>query len=283
MRTIFYNFKANSDIELPSRKRLFKRLGEYDTLAEYTFCTIRDFESRWDKSTSFEDYVTTKAVEHNVNLKNGVTLPNHGQALIKSFLINSYAMLEDYTDQYKKDIQNLLNPTFVFDNSNGLSRVERLLYPLRELDINPKFPIWLLQILKYYRLVRNSVAHNDKDRKNCDDAYCEINIDSLKKDYPIFANKAPNSCERLTIDDFYFYSACIKHFANYLTMALKGKIVWSELGTTHDNFKIENIKKGTAPIPLINTTMMMYNHIPTKEECRKILDYIKEQKVLLTK
>lgn len=278
MRTIFYDFKANTNIELPSRKRLFKRLGEYDTLAEYTFCAILDFESRWDKSDSFENYVTVKAAEHKVNLKNGVTLPDYKQALIKSFLISSYAMLEDYINQYKKDIKNLLAPTFAFDNSDGLNRIERLLRPLKELDINPKFPIWLLQILKYYRLVRNSVAHSDKDIKNCTDAYREINIDLLKKDYPIFTNKAPNICGSLTIDDFYFYSACIKHFANYLTMALKGKIIWSELGPIHENFKVENFKKGTAPIPLINATMAMYNHTPTEEERRNILDYIKEQK-----
>lgn len=44
MRTHFYNFKVGADFKLPSCKKLFKKMGEYDTLAEYTVCALRDFE-----------------------------------------------------------------------------------------------------------------------------------------------------------------------------------------------------------------------------------------------
>lgn len=89
MRTRFYNFKVGADFKLPSRKKLFKKMGEYDTLAEYTVCALRDFEKKWDRKTKFEDYVTQKAIEHSVNLRGGVTLPNHEPALYKSFMVNS--------------------------------------------------------------------------------------------------------------------------------------------------------------------------------------------------
>ena len=57
MRTIFYDFKGNVDLDLPSRRRLKKRLGDYDTLAEYTFCAIRDFEANWNEQCSDQNAV----------------------------------------------------------------------------------------------------------------------------------------------------------------------------------------------------------------------------------
>lgn len=279
MRTIFYDFKANVGLELPSRRRLIKRLGEYDSLAEYTFLAVRDFEANWDGTESHEDYISTKAKLRNVNLRNGVTLPQHELTLIKSFLVNSHAMLEDFVDQYKIDIRNLIDSSFCLDGSDKLSKEERLLNPLRKNDIQPLFPIWLLPVLKYYRLLRNSVAHDKMDMQSCEDAYNEIDKELLNADYPVFAGKTPNTPNELTIEDFYFYSACIKHFANYLTMALKGKVDWSNLGNIHESFNVSNFKKGTQPIPLINVTLRQYNHKPTKEEISHILSSIKEQKI----
>ena len=278
MRTIFYDFKANVDLELPSRKRLLKRLGEYDTLAEYTFLAVRDLEANWDGNGTHEDYISAKAKLRNVNLREGVTLPNPEPALIKSFLVNSHAMLEDFADQYKIDIKNLINPDFCLDTSDKLSKVERLLIPLQIMGINPIFPTWLSPVLKYYRLVRNSVAHNEKEIKSCEDAYEAIDIQKLQTDYPLFTGKAPNNPNEINIEDFYFYSACIKHFANYLTMALKGKVNWSNLGYIHDSFNAKKFSKGTQPIPLINTVLMQYNHRPLKEEVLRILADIKKQK-----
>lgn len=281
MRSFFYDFKKNVDLELPSRKRLLKRLGEYDTLAEYTFCAIRDFEANWNGEISFEDYVTSKARLRDVNLRGGVMLPNHEISLIKSFLVNSHAMLEDFIEYYKNDIRNLIDPEFHLDGSDGLSKAQKLLVPLSHLGIEPNFPSWLLPTLTYYRLLRNSAAHNEKEVEKLKEAYDLIDRTLLYEQYPIFAHKAPNFNTALTIDDLYFYSACIKHFANYLTMALKGKVEWNKLGETHENFDVRNFKKGTKPIPLITVTLGMYNHKATKEEVLAILAHIKEQKEIL--
>lgn len=159
MRTFFYDFKAGVDLELPSRKRLFKKMGEYDTLAEYTICALRDFEKRWDGKEPFENYVTQKAIEHKVNLRGGVTLPNHEPALYKSFIINSHALLGDFIQSYKLDIKSLIEPNFKLYKDDRLSNVEKLLKSLKTKDIIPNFPKWLLPLLDYYRLLRNSTAH----------------------------------------------------------------------------------------------------------------------------
>ena len=281
MRKTFYDFKANVDLELPSRVRLHHRLGEYDTLAEYTYLTLKDFEANWNGVGSHEDYVSSKAIVHDVKIRGGVTLPNYESALIKSFLVNSHAMLEDFVDQYKMDIRNLIDRKFSLDLSDKLSKAEKLLSSLEKISILPSFPEWLLPVMKYYRLVRNSVAHNEKDMKSCETAYKAIDIRKLNEEYPTFSGKVPNVPNNLNMDDFYFYSACIKHFANYLTMALKGKVNWSNLGNIHESFDVRTFVKGTCPISLINREISQYKHVILREEQLQILADIKKQKELL--
>lgn len=283
MRTFFYDFKAGVDLELPSRKRLFKKMGEYDTLAEYTICALRDFEKRWDGKEPFENYVTQKAIEHKVNLKGGVTLPNHEPALYKSFIINSHALLGDFIQSYKLDIKSLIEQKFKLYEDDRLNNVEKLLKSLKTKDIIPNFPKWLLPLLDYYRLLRNSTAHVEEDKNKCIKAYLKIPLEEFENDYPIFKGKAPNKPDDITMNDFYLYSASIKHFANFLTMALKGKVKWTDLVLIHPNFDINNIPKGTNIISLINSVYNKYHYCPTREEVEQIRLYIKNQKLLHTR
>ena len=132
--------------------------------------------------------------------------------------------------------------------------------------------------MDYYRMVRNSVAHNERDKEACDNAYEKVDRLAIDKDYWVFKGKAPNPADAITMDDFYFYSACIKHVANYLVMSLKGKVNWSNLGFTHTDLDPANINKGTNSVKLVGRVFLQYNHSGTKEEIRSILDVLKERK-----
>lgn len=164
-------------------------------------------------------------------------------------------------------------------DTDGLSNVEKLVRALKTNNIVPNFPKWLLPLLDYYRLLRNSTAHVQEDEDRCMKAYLKIPLGEFEKDYPIFKGKAPNMPDSITMDDFYLYSASIKHFANFLTMALKGKVKWAELGAIHPDFDVRNIPKGTDIIAKINSVLFMkYNYHPTKDEFEQIKNYIKEHK-----
>ena len=276
-RTLFYDYKANVDLKLPSNDRLQKRLGEFDTLAEYIECSVLDFEKNANSEMEFSEYVSLKAKEHNVNLKGAVTLDNYKCAMYKSFMVNSHAMLSEFVVNYRNDIRNLIDPSFKLNDDDKISQLQRLLLSLKQIGIDPVFPNWLLPVVNYYRLVRNSVAHVDKDTESCDEAYALINKEELCNDYDIFKDKAPNPHNQITMDDFYFYSACIKHVANYLTMALKGKVDWGNLGSIHPAFIAEKLKTVSDSIKYINGVLGQYNHIPTDDERNIILAIIKQR------
>lgn len=204
-RTIFYDYRSNVDMTLPSSKRLYKRLGEYDTLAEYTMCAMLDFEKYRNKSMSFQDYVSLKAIEHNINLRGGVTLGNYKVALCKSFIVNSNAILSDFIKHFRDDIRNLFSRNFSLCNDDKISELSRLLKSLEsDLGLKPETPTWLLPVMEYYRTVRNSVAHNERDGEACKKAYDKIDRVALDSDYRVFRGKVPNFVDAITMDDFYF-------------------------------------------------------------------------------
>lgn len=273
-RVIFYDYKKGVDMMLPSCKRLFKRLGDYDTLAEYTVCTVLDFEKYSNPNIPFSEYVSQKATEHGVNLRGGVSLGNYKSALVKSFLVNSHAALSDFIRHYRDDIQNLITRDFRIKEDDKMSELERLLASLKSIGLIPLFPDWLLPTMEYYRHVRNCVAHSKKDKKACDIAYKRINLLSLNADYYVFKNKAPNPEDNINMDDFYFYSACIKHVANYLVMVLKGHVDWNKIGETHVDLNPHNIEKGTDTEKLVNRVFQQYNHRGTQEEIRNVMNEV---------
>lgn len=273
-RVIFYDYKNSVDMTLPSSKRLYKRLGDYDTLAEYTMCAVLDFEKYSDTTLPFSEYVSNKAKEHGVNLRGGVTLGNYKSALCKSFIVNSHAILSDFIKHYRDDIRNLFTRDFSIKGDDKLSELNRLLASLKDLSIEPTLPCWLLPTMEYYRNVRNSVAHNQKDKNACEKAYEKIDIASLNADYYVFRDKAPHPVETINMDDFYFYSACIKHVVNYLVMVLKGRVDWSQIGETHIELDPQNIEKGTNTEKLVNRVFLQYNHRGTKAEVRRVMDEV---------
>lgn len=278
-RDFFYNYRANADLALPSQKALFKSLGDIDVLAEYTFCAVRAFKYNSKRSKmSHRIYVEKNAMKHNVNMRGCEESVILEKNLCRTFMLNSYAMLELFIEQYRTDIQNLIDPTFSLSSDNTKTRVEKLLISLKNLGIEPNCPEWLMQCLTYYRLVRNGSAHNLENNVKCETAYKMIDKEQLQKDYPIFAHKAPNESDKIKIDDFYLYSACIKHFANYLVMALKGKVQWERLGEFHPKFQKANIPAGTNPRALVNFVLNEYQSQATQAERDKIVEYIKANK-----
>lgn len=279
MRIYFYNQR---DIcwKLPSRERLFKRLGEYDTMAEFTVLAERHFESLCNKATSFSDFVNQKADEYDVKIRNGVSLENYSEALYKSFMINSHAIFYDFIENFKNDMRVYIKHDFELIGKPNNSLYERLLKSMFTAGFNPPIPQWLNDIALYYRMVRNCVAHNNNDETKCVNVYSQIDLKQMCKDYPLFTNKAPNPPGKITMDDFYLYSASIKHIANLLTISIQGFEKWEDIGLYHPELQLNSIPKGTDKRKLIGQIMNKLGHRCTDNEIGNILKKMMLQDVI---
>lgn len=278
-RTIFYDYNANVDIALPSREALQKSLGDMDVMAEYTICAVRSMKHNSAKSKlTHRMYVEKKAIKHQVNMRGCDYNANIERDLCKTFMLNSYAMLDVFVHQYRTDIQQLLAPSFCLLNDDKKSNVDKLLIALKGAGIVPECKEWILQCLNYYRYVRNGSAHNPSFIEKSKTVFQAINREELWDEYPVFARKAPNAPDRICVDDLYFYSACIKHFANYLVMALKGKVDWKRATTFHPKFQRENIPAGVNPRVWVNQVLNEYRYSASDDEKNFIVEYIIENK-----
>ncbi|MDM8568609.1 hypothetical protein QUF50_03670 [Thiotrichales bacterium HSG1] len=71
----------------------------------------------------------------------------------------------------------------------------------------------LIDICDYYRMVRNYMAHTDRDDKKLKSCYKKVEENSndfLKK---FHLNNTPNSLENINFDDFIILTNIIKHIA----------------------------------------------------------------------
>lgn len=277
MRTYFYNAKDNIHWNIPSRKRLFKRLGEYDTMAEFTVLAERHFESLCSESDSYVDFVNTQAIKYDVKIRCGVTLENYREALYKSFLVNSHAMFNDFLNNFKEDVKLFVNHNFSLKDNQQLSTYQKVVLALQANGINPDIPKWLEDIIEYYRLIRNYVAHNENNDDECQKACSRINLIQMNKDYPVFQGKAPNPPGSITMDDFYLYSASIKHIANIFTISLQNRVNCEVLGKYHTKFQRKHIPSGTDKRKLVNKVLNDCGLKCSKESVNKILAIIRSQ------
>lgn len=264
----FYDFSVVK-FKLPSRERLVKRLGEYDALAEFAVLSFYDFETIARSVQDTYKFVCDKAREYDVKIKGTVSMENYHEALYKSFMINTYAMFAEFIENLREDIRILINPGFVFVDDNNISDYERLKRSLGAIGINPPIPKWLEQLEEYYRLVRNHVAHNGGDDEKCNKAFKRIDLNAMYSEYKVFEKLAPNPPISITMQDFYLFSASVKHIANIITITLKDRIIWQNIGKTHPDL-IRKHQAGTDRRKLARDILIGYGYRYSKEDLDKI-------------
>lgn len=277
MKTIFYNSKEIR-WRLPSRERLFHRLGEYDTMAEFTVLSERYFEGLCNKAESYVEFVNAKAIEYDVKIRAGVSLDNYREALYKSFMVNSTAMFDDFVDNFKEDMKIFVDHSFSLFDSSYLSKYERLKKSMEIAGYKLKIPQWLHDIVIYYRLIRNHVAHNRGDEEKCSKAFEKIDLEQMCKDYPVFINKSPNPPGAITMDDFYLYSASIKHIANLFTISIQGKENLYGIGKYHPALQRSRIPSGTDRRKLVCKILNELGIRCEKDIVDGILENVRQQK-----
>lgn len=271
----FYDFSVVK-FKLPSRERLVKRLGEYDALAEFAVLSFYDFETIARSVQDTYKFVCDKAREYDVKIKGTVSMENYHEALYKSFMINTYAMFAEFIENLREDIRILINPGFVFVDDNNISDYERLKRSLGAIGINPPIPKWLEQLEEYYRLVRNHVAHNGGDDEKCNKAFKRIDLNAMYSEYKVFEKLAPNPPISITMQDFYLFSASVKHIANIITITLKDRIIWQNIGKTHPDL-IRKHQAGTDRRKLARDILIGYGYRYSKEDLDKITADIRLQ------
>ena len=232
----------HSTFNLPSMRRLWQVLGEYDALVEYIELTTRMFKTSFESQheLTFPEFLSSEAMKENISLNN-LTLENYESFKYKYYLILPNSSFDRFLDDFMIDFHTL------FDKNIPLSRNKTKLHSIVDYLVGDSFSILLedssISLYDYYRLIRNSLAHDSlKKEPEIVEIFSSLNIADVHSRYPRLS--APHDMDNLTFDDFILCTANIKSIADKLTKSLENKIDWGKFSRRNSNLfpKLKKIR-----------------------------------------
>lgn len=223
----------HSTFNLPSMRRLWQVLGEYDALVEYIELTTRMFKTSFESQheLTFSEFLSSEAKKENICL-NDLTLDNYETFKYKYYLILPNSSFDRFLDDFMIDFHTLL------DKKIPLSRHKSKLQSILDYLARESFAISLedfsTSLYDYYRLIRNSLAHDSlKKEPEIAEIFSTLNITSVHSRYPRLS--ALHDMNNLKFDDFILCTANIKSIADKLTKSLENKIDWEKFSRRNSN------------------------------------------------
>lgn len=223
----------HSTFNLPSMRRLWQVLGEYDALVEYIELTTRMFKTSFESQheLTFPEFLSSEAMKENICL-NDLTLDNYETFKYKYYLILPNSTFDRFLDDFMIDFHTL------FDKNIPLFRHKTKLLSIVDYLVGDSFSISLedfsISLYDYYRLIRNSLAHDSlKKEPEIVEIFSSLNIADVHSRYPRLS--APHDMDNLTFDDFILCTANIKSIADKLTKSLENKIDWGKFSRRNSN------------------------------------------------
>lgn len=230
----------HSTFNLPSMRRLWQVLGEYDALVEYIELTTRMFKTSFESQheLTFPEFLSSEAMKENICL-NDLALDNYETFKYKYYLILPNSSFDRFLDDFMIDFHTL------FDKNIPLSRNKTKLHSIEDYLVGDSFSILLedfsISLYDYYRLIRNSLAHDSlKKEPEIVEIFSFLNIADVHSRYPRLS--APHDMDNLTFDDFILCTANIKSIADKLIKSLENKIDWGKF-SRRNSYLFPKLKK----------------------------------------
>lgn len=218
--------KKYTTFRLPCLRRLKKTLGEYDALVEYVELATRKFkfDFKSQQKLSFQEFLSSEATKQKICLRN-LTLANYESFKNKYYLILPYAAFGTFLSDFKKNFTVLFGEKY--DIQECEIKLDSICKFLKDNGFFLNLDSWSLDLYDYYRLLRNSLAHDSRKKmKDIENIYSSIDMNSVHTYFSTLS--APHDMDSLNFDDFILFTANIKYIAENLTLSLESKIDWVE-------------------------------------------------------
>ena len=210
--------------DIPSNRKLWLTLGQYDALVEYQEVASRYYLGTFDvKKESFDAFLSRTSTATGVRL-NSVSLANFRKKQYQGYLVFPNASFDEFITDFVDDVRFLIDPAFALSKIDG-SKFDKLLDALSQNGISPSIERFKKDLYDYYRLLRNDVAHSLN--QDYEKEYKAIDKIAITAFYPTL--NEPNEKSQLSFDDFILCTANIKNIADLLTVSLLPHIDWKPL------------------------------------------------------
>lgn len=191
---------------------LYKNLGRFDAIGEFTEVAIRDFIHQANKSSNFDNFLQEKSNQHNICV-NTIDQSVYRARISHSYILSVYQTAELFIHQFRDEHIDLYNNTWTLDDTKD----NLLIKTIRKISaVSPAtahIGVHRLSIFNYYRVVRNKYSHDRISEIRVDQEFQNINQfrTQIQTDYPGLL--APNNFDNISFDDFILFSRTIKDIA----------------------------------------------------------------------
>ncbi|AZA88053.1 hypothetical protein EG349_15205 [Chryseobacterium shandongense] len=199
---------------------LYKNLGRFDAIVEFTELAVVNFIKQAESSGDFSKFIEQQSDSLHIKV-NSVDESIYRSRISQSYILSVYQNAELFLHKFKEECNNLKNTDWKLDNSsdNLLVKTIRKIIPINQ--GKERIGEFRLEIFDYYRVIRNKYSHEIIQDTKVEKAYINIKKyeDEIKENYPKFS--APNEFDNICFDDFLLFSTVLKDIANTLSDIIK--------------------------------------------------------------
>ena len=191
----------------PSYRALKRKLGEFDAVVECNELAMRELIQSLRENPA---YVEDLSAKHGIKV-DSVNLDILQPRVAQFYILSVYQQFEGFLESFRDEHPH--SSRWIYED--GKSLLQNILRNLDNggNDLKAKCIVeYQLDILDYYRLVRNHFMHPEISLSKLSSKLNKLRKDQIKEIYP-FVHTAPNSFEELSFDDFILFSKVVKEVA----------------------------------------------------------------------
>lgn len=216
-----------------SYRRFKKVLGEFDAVLECTELAIREFNSIYSKAESKSEFIDKMSSKHSVN----VNVHDYRKMELRVstlYIVSVHREFEIFLQEFKDEFQNYHKETWI-RKSDGETILDNIIANVSNICGLNFIDEQVLRICNYYRLLRNRMAHGNKDIKAIKKLYEQVSLYKVKITDKFNLEKGLNDFENLCYDDFVLFTNIVKYIAFDLSYNGKPSIdyISSEIAKKH--------------------------------------------------
>ncbi len=195
---------------------LYKNLGKYDAIVEFTELSVREFIKEAEKAKDFDSYLSSKSSELKIKIDT-VDKSIYRSRISQSYILSVYQNAELFIHQFRDECNHLKNSNWKLDDT----KENLLIKTIRKItNINSATKLigeHRLAIFNYYRVIRNKYSHDRIEDTKVEKEYLKVLVHKaeINNDYPNL--NAPNDFDNISFDDFILFSRIVKDIAYILS------------------------------------------------------------------
>lgn len=189
-----------------SYRKLKKTLGEFDAVVECNEIAIREFIEK-AQAQDARNYIKQLSSKHRVKVDE-VDFIKFGSRIRHYYLASVFQQSEQFLKDFKEEWKFYFPTKEWLEIKKGETSLQNTLR-----TISVSIPSDLIDFYEYYRLVRNYMAHTDRDVDELRSRFkkTQENTNEFLNDLHLFG--APNSLETINFDDFLILTNIVKYIA----------------------------------------------------------------------